>query len=66
MVQDAKKYKAEDESAVARISAKNGLDSYSYNLTDDKLIGKFDQQEQLKTALNEAISCPKRRRRTTK
>lgn len=32
MVSDAEKYKAEDEAATARIGAKNGLESYAYNL----------------------------------
>jgi heat shock protein 1/8 len=32
MVSDAEKYKAEDEAAAARIQAKNGLESYVYNL----------------------------------
>lgn len=30
MVNDAEKYKAEDEAAAARIAAKNGLESYAY------------------------------------
>jgi hypothetical protein len=46
MVQEAEKYKAEDEAAASRIIAKNGLESYAYNLrntlTDDKLASKFD------------------------
>lgn len=52
---------AEDEAAAARISAKNGLESYSYNLrnslTDEKLASKFDaaDKEKLETAVNEAI-----------
>jgi heat shock protein 1/8 len=32
MVSEAEKYKAEDEAAAARIQAKNGLESYVYNL----------------------------------
>jgi L1 cell adhesion molecule like protein len=32
MVNDAEKYKAEDEAATARIQARNGLESYAYNL----------------------------------
>jgi len=62
MVNDAEKYRAEDEAAAARISAKNGLESYSYNLrnslTDEKLSGKFDAADKakLETAVNEAIS----------
>ncbi|KAF7328119.1 hypothetical protein MVEN_02568900 [Mycena venus] len=32
MIQEAEKYKAEDEAAVSRIAAKNGLESYTYDL----------------------------------
>jgi len=32
MVQEAEKYKSEDEAALARITAKNGLESYAYNV----------------------------------
>ncbi|KAF8181430.1 heat shock protein HSS1 [Mycena galopus ATCC 62051] len=32
MVQEAEKYKAEDEAAVSRVAAKNGLESYTYDL----------------------------------
>ncbi|KAI0749835.1 heat shock protein 70 [Daedaleopsis nitida] len=46
MVQEAEKYKAEEAEVVARISAKNGLELYSYNLrnslTDEKLAEKFE------------------------
>ncbi|KAI0306499.1 heat shock protein 70 family [Multifurca ochricompacta] len=62
MVNDAEKYKAEDEAAAARVSAKNSLESYSYNLrnslSDEKLSGKFDAADKakLETAVNEAIS----------
>jgi heat shock protein 1/8 len=46
----------------ARITAKNGLESYAYNLrnslTDDKLAGKFDpaDKSKLESAVNETIS----------
>jgi len=57
MVNDAEKYKKEDEQAAARITAKNGLESYAYNLRnstqDDKL--KFDPAD--KTKLNDAIKA---------
>jgi len=62
MVDEAEKYKAEDEAATARIAAKNGLESYSYNLrnsiNDEKLAGKFDpaDKKKLEDAVNEAIS----------
>ncbi|KAJ2930824.1 hypothetical protein H1R20_g6293, partial [Candolleomyces eurysporus] len=51
----------DDEEAAARISAKNGLESYAYNLrnslNDDQLSGKFeaDDKTKLETAVNEAI-----------
>lgn len=32
MVSDAEKYKAEDEEAASRITSKNALESYAYNL----------------------------------
>lgn len=32
MVSEAERYKAEDEQAASRIQAKNGLESYAYNL----------------------------------
>jgi L1 cell adhesion molecule like protein len=52
---------AEDELAAARITAKNSLESYSYNLrnsmTDEKLADKFDaaDKKKLEDAVNEAI-----------
>ncbi|KAJ6452425.1 heat shock cognate 70 [Mycena sanguinolenta] len=61
MVEEAKKYKAEDEAAAARIASKNALESYAYNLrnslTDDQLSGKFDSADKskLEAAVNEAI-----------
>lgn len=62
MVNDAEKYKAEDEEAASRIQAKNGLESYSYNLrnslTDEKLKDKFeaDDKAKLESAVNDTIS----------
>lgn len=32
MVNEAEQYKAEDEAATTRITAKNGLETYAYNL----------------------------------
>jgi heat shock 70kDa protein 1/2/6/8 len=61
MVSEAEKYRAEDEAATARITAKNGLESYSYNLrnslTDDKLADKFapEDKSKLQGAVDEAI-----------
>jgi len=62
MINEAEKYKAEDEAAGARIAAKNGLESYAYNLrnsiNDEKLAGKFDpaDKKKLEDSVNEAIS----------
>ncbi|OZJ06343.1 Heat shock protein HSS1 [Bifiguratus adelaidae] len=61
MVNDAEKYKAEDEAAAARISAKNGLESYTYNLRnttqDEKVAGKLEEadKQKLNAAIDEAI-----------
>jgi L1 cell adhesion molecule like protein len=52
MVAEAEKYKAEDEAASQRIQAKNGLESYAYNLRntlqDEKLAGKMNQTDKAK------------------
>lgn len=62
MVNEAEKYKKEDEEATSRITAKNGLESYAYNLRnslqDEKLKDKFEPADKtkLETAVNEAIS----------
>jgi L1 cell adhesion molecule like protein len=61
MVADAEKYKAEDEEAAARITARNGLESYAYNLRntlqDEKVGGKLaaDDKAKLESAVDEAI-----------
>jgi L1 cell adhesion molecule like protein len=61
MVNDAEKYRQEDEAAAARISAKNALESYTYSLrnttTDDKLADKFDaaDKKKLEDAISETI-----------
>merc|ERR1712107_580372 len=62
MVNDAEKYKEEDDKQKDRISAKNGLESYCFNmkstLEDDKLQGKIPENDH-KTILdkcNETIS----------
>jgi L1 cell adhesion molecule like protein len=53
---------AEDEAAAARITAKNGLESYAYNLrnslSDEKLAGKFDaaDKSKLESSVNDTIS----------
>ena len=54
-------FSAEDEAAAARITAKNGLESYAYNLrnslTDEKLADKFDaaDKSKLDSAVNDTI-----------
>ena len=52
MVNDAEKYKAEDETQKKRIAAKNALESYAYNMKsiveDDKLKDKISADD-LKT-----------------
>ena len=53
---------AEDEAAASRITAKNGLESYAYNLrnslNDEQLAGKFDpaDKSKLESAVNDTIS----------
>jgi L1 cell adhesion molecule like protein len=61
MVSEAEKYKAEDEAAASRIAAKNGLESYAYNLRntlqDENVGGKLEasDKESLQKAVDEAI-----------
>lgn len=61
MVREAEKYKKEDEAVAERVSAKNSLESYAYNLRntlqDDKLKDKFadDDKSKLSNAVEEAI-----------
>ncbi|GAA5820737.1 hypothetical protein JCM3770_005270 [Rhodotorula araucariae] len=61
MVNEAEKYKAEDEAAAARITAKNGLETYSYSLRNSiegDLKDKLDaaDKETLDKAITETIS----------
>jgi heat shock 70kDa protein 1/2/6/8 len=62
MLSEAEKYKEEDEAEAARISAKNGLESYAYSLkntiSDSKVEGKLDatDKETLGSKINEVIS----------
>ena len=55
MIADAKKYKAEDEAHEKKIKAKNGLESYVYNIKnqceDEKLKGKLIDEDK-KTLLD--------------
>ncbi|XP_065605066.1 heat shock-related 70 kDa protein 2 [Cyrtonyx montezumae] len=52
MVQEAEKYKAEDEANRDRVGAKNSLESYTYNMKqtveDEKLKGKISEQDKQK------------------
>ncbi|XP_068110348.1 heat shock-related 70 kDa protein 2 [Hyperolius riggenbachi] len=52
MVNDAEKYKAEDETNRERVGAKNGLESYVYQIKqtveDEKLKGKLSDQDKEK------------------
>merc|ERR1711998_813744 len=62
MVQDAEKYKAEDEAVKERLEAKNGLESFAYNLKqtldDEKMKDKIDagERDSLLGKVNETIS----------
>jgi len=61
MVQEAEKYKAEDEANKAKIDAKNGLENYCFTLRssidDEKLKDKIeaDDREKLEAAIKEAL-----------
>ncbi|CAF0986978.1 unnamed protein product [Adineta ricciae] len=61
MVSDAEKYKKEDESQRDRISAKNSLESYCFNMkttiNDEKLADKIDADDKKKItdAIEEAL-----------
>ena len=62
MVQEAEKYKAEDEDHKKKIEAKNGLENYAYNMkntmNDDNVGGKIDADDKAKitAAVEETIS----------
>ncbi|CAH8389079.1 unnamed protein product [Eruca vesicaria subsp. sativa] len=61
MVQDAEKYKAEDEQVKKRVEAKNSLENYAYNMRntvkDEKLAQKLDQEDKgkIEKAVDETI-----------
>ena len=61
MMQDAEKYKAEDEQVKKRVEAKNSLENYAYNMRntvkDEKLAQKLDQEDKQKIekAIDETI-----------
>jgi L1 cell adhesion molecule like protein len=61
MVQDAEKYKAEDEEHKKKVEHKNALENYAYNMRntikDDKIAGKIDpsDKEKIEKAVDEVI-----------
>merc|ERR1712167_367443 len=61
MVQEAEKYRAEDEAAKTKIEAKNGLENYCFTmrntLSEEKLQDKFEagDKEKIETAVQEAL-----------
>jgi len=62
MVSEAEKYKAEDEKVAQKIQARNGLESYAYNLRntlqDEKIAGKLEPEDKkkLEDAIQESIT----------
>ena len=52
MVQEAEKYKAEDDVQRDKVAAKNGLESYAFNMKstveDEKLKGKISDEDKQK------------------
>lgn len=62
MVQDAERYKGEDEEIKKKVEAKNGLENYAYNmrntLKDEKIGGQLssDDKQKMETAVNDAIN----------
>ncbi|KAM1508064.1 hypothetical protein ACFX10_017429 [Malus domestica] len=62
MVQDAEKYRAEDEEVNRKVDAKNALENYAYNMRntvrDDKFSGKLDpaDKEKIEKAVDEVIN----------
>merc|ERR1712151_1310312 len=61
MVQEAEKYRAEDEQNKQKIEAKNGLENYCFQmrntLSDDKLKDKFEggDKEKIEAVVQEAL-----------
>jgi L1 cell adhesion molecule like protein len=57
MVQDAEKYKAEDEEVKKKVDAKNGLENYAYNMKntirDEKVAGQLNPSD--KQAIEQAV-----------
>ncbi|CAM6043367.1 unnamed protein product [Sphagnum compactum] len=61
MVQDAEKYKTEDEEVKRKVEAKNGLENYAYNMKntirDDKIAGQLsaDDKQTIEKAVEDTI-----------
>ena len=61
MVQEAEKYKAEDEEVKKKVEAKNNLENFAYNMRntvkDEKFASKLDpsDKEKIEKAVNDAI-----------
>ncbi|XP_023895458.2 heat shock cognate 70 kDa protein 2 [Quercus suber] len=61
MVQEAEKYKAEDEEHKKKIEAKNALENYAYNMrntiNDEKISSKIgaDEKKKIEDAIDQAI-----------
>jgi heat shock protein 1/8 len=62
MVQDAEKYKSEDEEHQKKVESKNGLENYAYNMRntirDDNVAGKLDpaDKKKIEDSVEETIS----------
>merc|ERR1712193_204473 len=62
LVQEAEKYKAEDEAHKKKVDAKNGLENYAYNMkntiNDDKVKDKIDEadKKKIEDAIEETIN----------
>ena len=62
MVQEAEKYKAEDEEHKKKIDAKNGLENYAYNMrnsmSDENVGGKLDPEDKktIEAKIDETIA----------
>ena len=61
MVQEAEKYKAEDEEHTKKIEAKNALENYAFSMRntirDDKVATKLDSSDKdtIEAAVNETV-----------
>ncbi|CAI0420948.1 unnamed protein product [Linum tenue] len=61
MVQEAERYKAEDEEVKKKVEAKNSLENYAYNMRntikDEKIAGKLDSadKEKIEKAVEETV-----------